>query len=73
MAKAKYFAGETVNKCANYAMRILGAYGYSTDYPVARTSRSGEGQDLGSHQAKQLKIYEIVDMKGAYRGQYGIF
>jgi hypothetical protein len=29
--------------------------------------------DLGSHQAKQLKIYKIVDMKGAYRGQYGIF
>jgi glutaryl-CoA dehydrogenase (non-decarboxylating) len=39
VAKAKYFAGETVNKCANYAMRILGAYGYSTEYPVARIYR----------------------------------
>jgi glutaryl-CoA dehydrogenase (non-decarboxylating) len=39
VAKAKYFAGETVNKCANYAMRILGAYGYSTEYPVARFYR----------------------------------
>ncbi len=40
------------------------------------STRSGVAprrQDLGSHQAKQLKIYEIVDMKGAYRGQYGIF
>jgi len=39
VAKAKYFAGETVNKCANYAMRILGAYGYSTEYPIARIYR----------------------------------
>jgi glutaryl-CoA dehydrogenase (non-decarboxylating) len=39
VAKAKYFAGETVNKCANYAMRILGPYGYSTEYPVARIYR----------------------------------
>ena len=39
VAKAKYFAGETVNKCANYAMRILGAYGYSTEYPAARFYR----------------------------------
>jgi glutaryl-CoA dehydrogenase (non-decarboxylating) len=39
VAMAKYFAGETVSKCANYAMRILGAYGYSTEYPVARFYR----------------------------------
>ncbi len=39
VAKAKYFAGEVVTKCANYAMRILGAYGYSTEYPVARFYR----------------------------------
>ncbi|MDL2328508.1 acyl-CoA dehydrogenase family protein [Desulfosarcina sp. OttesenSCG-928-A07] len=39
VAKAKYFAGETVNKCANFAMRILGAYGYSTEYPIARIYR----------------------------------
>ncbi|MEJ2037615.1 MAG: acyl-CoA dehydrogenase family protein [Desulfosarcinaceae bacterium] len=39
VAMAKFFAGDTVNKCANYAMRILGAYGYSTEYPVARYYR----------------------------------
>jgi glutaryl-CoA dehydrogenase (non-decarboxylating) len=39
VAMAKYFAGEAANKCANYAMRILGAYGYSTEYPVARMYR----------------------------------
>ena len=39
VAQAKYFAGEVVTKCANYAMRILGAYGYSTEYPIARFYR----------------------------------
>ncbi len=39
VAQAKYFVGEVVTKCANYAMRILGAYGYSTEYPVARFYR----------------------------------
>ncbi len=39
VAQAKYFAGETVTKCSNYALRILGAYGYSTEYPVARYYR----------------------------------
>jgi glutaryl-CoA dehydrogenase (non-decarboxylating) len=39
VAQAKYFAGEVVIRCANYAMRILGAYGYSTEYPVARFYR----------------------------------
>ncbi|MFH2219316.1 MAG: glutaryl-CoA dehydrogenase Acd [Pseudomonadota bacterium] len=39
VAQAKYFAGEVVTKCASYAMRILGAYGYSTEYPVARFYR----------------------------------
>ncbi|MFP4310076.1 MAG: glutaryl-CoA dehydrogenase Acd [Desulfococcaceae bacterium] len=39
VAHAKYLAGETAVKCANFAMRILGAYGYSTEYPVARFYR----------------------------------
>jgi glutaryl-CoA dehydrogenase (non-decarboxylating) len=39
VAQAKYFAGEAVTKCANFAMRILGAYGYSMEYPVARFYR----------------------------------
>jgi len=39
VAMAKYFAGELANKCAGFAMRILGAYGYSTEYPIARMYR----------------------------------
>lgn len=39
VATAKYLAGELAYKCSQYAMRILGAYGYSTEYPVARYFR----------------------------------
>lgn len=36
---AKFITGETVTRCAHSAMKILGAYGYSTEYPVARFFR----------------------------------
>ncbi len=39
VAQAKYFAAETAMNCANYAMRIMGAYGYSTEYQLARIYR----------------------------------
>jgi glutaryl-CoA dehydrogenase (non-decarboxylating) len=39
VAQAKYLAGELAYKCSRYAMSILGAYGYSTEYPVARYYR----------------------------------
>ncbi len=39
VAMAKWKSGETANLCANYALRILGAYGYSTEYSVARYYR----------------------------------
>ncbi|MEE8399212.1 MAG: glutaryl-CoA dehydrogenase Acd [Desulfobacterales bacterium] len=39
VAQAKYFTGELVSRCTTYAMKILGAYGYSTEYPIARNYR----------------------------------
>ena len=39
VAMAKYLAGQAAEKAAGFAMRILGAYGYSTEYPVARFYR----------------------------------
>lgn len=39
VAQAKYLAGEIAYKSSKYAMSILGAYGYSTEYPVARYYR----------------------------------
>ncbi|MBW1714741.1 MAG: acyl-CoA dehydrogenase family protein [Deltaproteobacteria bacterium] len=39
VAQAKYLAGEIAYKASRYAMSVLGAYGYSTEYPVARYYR----------------------------------
>jgi glutaryl-CoA dehydrogenase (non-decarboxylating) len=39
VAQAKYLAGEIAVKASQVAMKILGAYGYSTEYPVARYYR----------------------------------
>ena len=39
VAMAKYFAGETAARCSHFAMKIMGAYGYSTEYPLARFYR----------------------------------
>ena len=39
VAQAKYLAGEVAVKASHVAMKILGAYGYSTEYPVARYYR----------------------------------
>ncbi len=39
VAQAKYMAGEVAMRCAESAMRIMGAYGYSTEYPLARYYR----------------------------------
>lgn len=45
---AKLLASETANKCADYALRIYSAYGYSEEYPVARLFRDA-------------KLYQIVE------------
>jgi glutaryl-CoA dehydrogenase (non-decarboxylating) len=39
VAYAKYLAGELASKASQMAMKIMGAYGYSTEYPVARYFR----------------------------------
>jgi glutaryl-CoA dehydrogenase (non-decarboxylating) len=39
VAHAKYLAGEVAVKASHVAMKILGAYGYSTEYSVARFYR----------------------------------
>ena len=36
---AKYYSGLVAQKCSHSAMKILGAYGYSTEYSVARLYR----------------------------------
>jgi len=64
VAQAKYFAGEVATKCANYAMRILGAYGYSTEYPVARYFRDAPTYTMVEGSANICKWIISLDQLG---------
>ncbi len=64
VAMAKYFAGEVATKCANYAMRILGAYGYSTEYPVARLYRDVPTYTMVEGSANICKWIIALDQLG---------
>ena len=64
VAQAKYFSGEVVTKCANYAMRILGAYGYSTEYPVARFYRDAPTYTMVEGSANICKWIIAQDQLG---------
>ncbi|MCF8067967.1 MAG: acyl-CoA dehydrogenase family protein [Desulfobacterales bacterium] len=39
VAQAKLVAGDAAMKCAEYALKIMGAYGYSSEYNIARYYR----------------------------------
>ena len=64
VAQAKYFAGEAVTRAANYAMRILGAYGYSTEYPVARYYRDAPTYSMVEGSANICKWIIALDQLG---------
>lgn len=64
VAQAKYFAGEVVTKCANYAMKILGAYGYSAEYPVARFYRDTPTYTMVEGSANICKWIIALDQLG---------
>jgi glutaryl-CoA dehydrogenase (non-decarboxylating) len=64
VAQAKYFAGEVVTKCANFAMRILGAYGYSPEYPVARYFRDAPTYTMVEGSANICKWIIALDQLG---------
>ena len=64
VAQAKYLAGEVATKCANYAMRILGAYGYSTEYPVARFFRDAPTYSMVEGSANICKWIIALDQLG---------
>ena len=64
VAQAKYLAGEVATKCSNYAMRILGAYGYSTEYPVARYYRDAPTYSMVEGSANICKWIVARDLLG---------
>jgi glutaryl-CoA dehydrogenase (non-decarboxylating) len=64
VALAKYMAGEAATRCSNYAMRILGAYGYSTEYPVARYYRDAPTYSMVEGSANVCKFIVALDQLG---------
>jgi len=64
VAQAKYLAGEVATKSSNYAMRILGAYGYSTEYPVARYYRDAPTYSMVEGSANICKWIVARDLLG---------
>jgi glutaryl-CoA dehydrogenase (non-decarboxylating) len=64
VAMAKYFVGETVTNAVNYAMRILGAYGYSTEYPIARFYRDAPTYYMVEGSANICKWIIALDQLG---------
>ena len=61
VAVAKYLSGELAYKCSQYAMRILGAYGYSTEYPVARFFRDAPTYAMVEGSANICKLIMAQD------------
>ena len=68
VAMAKYLSGEIAVKASSIAMRILGAYGYSTEYPVARYYRDAPAYQLvegSTNICKMIVGQELVGVKKA--------
>ena len=64
VAMAKYKAGEAANFCAQQALRILGAYGYSPEYPVARLYRDAPTYFMVEGSANICKWIVALDVLG---------
>jgi len=64
VAHAKYLAGEVATKASLMAMRILGAYGYSTEYPVARYYRDAPAYPMVEGSANICKYIIAQDQLG---------
>lgn len=61
---AKYFCGETANKCADYTLRIFSAYGYSEEYPVARFFRDAKSYQIVEGTSNIQKMIIALDALG---------
>lgn len=70
VAQAKYLAGEIVVKASHVAMKILGAYGYSTEYPVARYYRDAPAYQIvegSTNICKWITALDQLDIRKANR------
>lgn len=69
VAQAKYLAGEIAVKASSVAMRILGAYGYSTEYPVARYYRDAPAYQLVEGSTNICKMIVGQDLVGVKKAK----
>ncbi len=68
VAMAKYLAGEVAVKASHVAMKILGAYGYSTEYPVARYYRDAPTYQIvegSTNVCKMITALDLLDIRKA--------
>ena len=64
VAHAKYLSGEVAVKASQVAMKILGAYGYSTEYPVARYYRDAPTYQMVEGSTNICKWIIALDQLG---------
>ena len=64
VAHAKYLAGEVAVKASQVAMKIFGAYGYSTEYPVARYYRDAPTYQIVEGSSNICKWIIALDQLG---------
>ena len=64
VAMAKLKAGDTVAMCAQEGMRIMGAYGYSVEYPMARFYRDAPTYFMVEGSANICKMIVGMDELG---------
>ncbi len=64
VAQAKYLAGEVAVKASHIAMKIMGAYGYSTEYPVARFYRDAPTYQIVEGSTNICKWIVALDQLG---------
>lgn len=64
VAQAKYLAGEVAQKSSIYAMRIMGSYGYSTEYALARFYRDAPTYPMVEGSSNTCKTIVSLDQLG---------
>ncbi|MBT3367715.1 MAG: acyl-CoA dehydrogenase, partial [Nitrospina sp.] len=61
---AKYYSCDVASKVADGALRILGAYGYSSEYPVERLFRDAKLYQILEGSANIQKMIIATDALG---------
>jgi len=68
---AKYYASDVASRVADGALRILGAYGYSGEYPVERLLRDAKLPQILEGSANIMKMVIATDALGYRKANRG--